>query len=175
MKYEDWNYAIKNYFFGTDSSNDIYLSIDKESFIDYIKEIGILDDEIEKVQNHQRERGVPPQSSEDYIWTSFIRMFRTDKADKTSFFVRMTERITMCDKDKLYMLFPYFALFTMPLANQPDLHASNFYSRLREFLIENGLIKDYEKIGTSDMASLTPPLKKLWLTLEEMFFNGRTT
>lgn len=173
MKYEDWNYAIKNYFFGTDSSNDIYLSIDKESFIDYIKEIGILDDEIEKVQNHQRERGVPPQSSEDYIWTSFIRLFRTDKADKTSFFVRMTERITMCDnKDKLYMLFPYFALFTMPLANQPDLHASNFYSRLREFLIENGLIKDYEKIGTSDMALLTPPLKKLWLTLEEWAQNN---
>ena len=99
-------------------------------------------------------------------------MFRTDKADKTSFFVRMTERITMCDKDKLYMLFPYFALFTMPLANQPDLHASNFYSRLREFLIENGLIKDYEKIGTSDMASLTPPLKKLWLTLEEWAQNN---
>lgn len=172
MKYEDWNYAIKNYFFGTDSSNDIYISIDKESFIDYIKGIGVLDDEIEKIQNHQCERGVPPQSSEDYIWASFIRLFRTDKADKASFFNRMTEKITMCDSNKLYMLFPYFALFTMPLANQPDLHASNFYSRLREFLIENGLIKDCEKIGTTDMASLTPPLKKLWLTLEEWAQNN---
>ncbi len=173
MKYEDWNYAIKNYFFGTDSSNDIYLSIDKDSFIDYIKRIGLLDDEIEKIQNHQRMRGVVPQSSEEYIWVSFIRLFRTEKTDKASFFNRMTERITMCDsKDKLYMLFPYFALFTMPLANQPDLHASNFYSRLREFLIENGLIKDSDKIGTTDMASLIPPLKKLWLTLEEWAQNN---
>lgn len=64
MKYEQWNAIIQRYFFNDDFSSDIYISIDRDSFIDYISEKGILAGNIQKVQNYQRENGRPVDSEE---------------------------------------------------------------------------------------------------------------
>ena len=143
MKYELWNKAIQSYFFNDDSSSDIYMSIDRDSFIDYISEKGFLAEAIRKIQNYQRENGRPVVSEEDHIWADFLRLFGPRDCRKSSFFRTMKEQVSLLDSDGLYMMFPYLALFTMPLANSPELHSRNYYTRLTDFLRENQFVFDH--------------------------------
>ena len=65
------------------------------------------------------------------------------------------------------MIFPFIALFLMPLANNPEMKASNFYDRLTAFLKENYIIREGESIGTADMRQITnPTLDLMWENLE---------
>ena len=139
MKYEQWNAVIQRYFFNDDFSSDIYISIDRDSFIDYISEKGILAGNIQKVQNYQRENGRPVDSEEDYIWKEFLHQFGPRDCKKSTFLGIMKERISSLDSDGLYMMFPYLALFSMPLADNPELHSRNYYTRLTDFLKNNHL------------------------------------
>ena len=168
MKYELWNREIQRYFFNDDLNSDIYISIDRDSFIDYISEKGILAEAIKKIQNYQQENGRPVVTEEDYIWTDFLRLFGPRDCQKSTFFRTMKERVSLLDTEGLYMMFPYLALFTMPLANSPELHPRNYYTRLTDFLRENQLIGINETVNTSDMAAITSPsLQKLWESLAE--------
>ena len=166
MKYEQWNAVIQRYFFNDDFSSDIYISIDRDSFIDYISEKGILAGNIQKVQNYQRENGRPVDSEEDYIWKEFLHQFGPRDCKKSTFLGIMKERISSLDSDGLYMMFPYLALFSMPLADNPELHSRNYYTRLTDFLKTNQLIGSAEVVCTSDMATITnPSLQELWESL----------
>lgn len=168
MRYELWNTVIQNYFFNDDFKSDIYISIDRDSFIDYISEKGILAEAIQKIQNYQRDNGRPVVTEEDYIWADFLRLFGPRDCHKSTFFRTMKEQVSLIDTTGLYMMFPYLALFTMPLANSPELHSRNYYTRLTNFLRDNQLIGSNETVNTSDMAAITSPsLQKLWESLAD--------
>ena len=166
MRFETWNKIIKDYFFTGNNDDEIFINIDKDSLIEYVIRSGVMNDSIKRVQEDQRKNGRDVLSDEVLVWQDFLRIFHTSEASKESFFNKMKKQISMNDSDGLYMLFPYFALFSMPLSSNPELHSRNFYTRLSNFLREELMIGREELVGTADFSAITrPSLRDIWLRL----------
>ena len=166
MKYAEWNQILIDYYFNESRENEAFLGIEKESFIDYLVDKDIFSEEYYAVLSKN------PTYNRDirtYIWNNFIQLFKKREyySKDTLFCLFDTYLYNSRNSSLTPMIFPFIALFLMPLANNPEMNASNFYDRLTAFLKENYIIKDNESIGTPDMSQIkNPTLDLMWKNLE---------
>ena len=165
MRYGEWNQILIDYYFN-EGDNEAFLGIDKESFIDYLVENEIF---VKEYSDELAKDGTKAPDIRSYIWNDFILQFRRpDYYSKDRLFLLFEKHLLNSKFSGLKpMIFPFIALFLMPLANNPELNANNFYCRLNDFLRENIIIKDGETIGTTDLKKLKEPsLDEMWAHLE---------
>ncbi len=166
MKYAQWNELLLDFYFLEDKGHEVFLGLDKETLIDYVIDKGFFDDEIKRVQAATPGKIIDP---ENYIWSNFLRIFRDNKGNSSKDSLLRLFREKMANSfspDRTPAIFPFIALFTIPLSNNPEMDPRNFYTRVKNFLIENGLISPSESIGANDMRQLQrPSLKTMWENL----------
>lgn len=166
MKYAQWNELLLDYYFLEDKGHEVFLGLDKDSLVDYVIDKGYFDDEIKRVQAAAPNRIIDPEA---YIWLNFTRIFRDSKGNscKDSLLSLFRENLANSfSPDRTPTVFPFIALLTIPLSNNPEMDPRNFYTRVNQFLVSNGLIKPYESIGTNDMRQFErPSLKTMWENL----------
>lgn len=166
MKYAEWNQILIDYYFNESRENEAFLGIEKESFIDYLVDNAIFSEEYYAVlaKNPTYKKDI-----RTYIWNNFIQLFKKREyySKDTLFLLLDTYLYNSRNPSLTPMVFPFIALFLMPLANNPEMKASNFYDRLTAFLKENCIIREGESIGTADMREITnPTLDLMWENLE---------
>ena len=166
MKYAEWNQILIDYYFNESRENEAFLGIEKESFIDYLVDNAIFSEEYYAVlaKNPTYKKDI-----RTYIWNNFIQLFKKREyySKDTLFLLLDTYLYNSKNPSLTPMVFPFIALFLMPLANNPEMKASNFYDRLTAFLKENCIIREGESIGTADMREITnPTLDLMWENLE---------
>ena len=136
MKYAEWNQILIDYYFNESRENEAFLGIEKESFIDYLVDNAIFSEEYYAVlaKNPTYKKDI-----RTYIWNNFIQLFKKrEYYSKDTLFLLFNDRLRNSKNPSLTpMVFPFIALFLMPLANNPEMKASNFYDRLTAFLKEN--------------------------------------
>ena len=166
MKYAQWNELLLDFYFLEDKGHEVFLGLDKDTLVDYVIDKGYFDDEINRVQAATPGRVINP---EDYIWANFLRIFQDKNGDcnKDSFLRLFKENLSNSfSPDKTPTIFPFIALLTIPLSNNPEMDPRNFYTRVNQFLIKNKLLKFGESLGTSDMRQFErPSLKTMWENL----------
>lgn len=165
MRYGEWNQVLIDYYFN-ETENEAFLGIDKESFIDYLVENEIF---LKEYSDKLAEDNTKTPDIRTYIWNNFIGQFRKNNFyGKDQLFVIFQQYLLSSKTLELKpMILPFIALFLMPLANNPEMNAKNFYDRLNKFLRENEIIKENEGIGTGDLKGLdNPSLDKMWEHLE---------
>lgn len=166
MKYAQWNELLLDFYFQEDKGHEVFLGLDKDTLIDYVIDKGYFDDEIKRVQAATPSRTIDP---ENYIWVNFLRIFqdKSGNSSKDSLLYLFKENLANSfSPDKTPTIFPFIALLTIPLSNNPEMDPRNFYSRVNQFLIKNSLIKPFESIGTNDMRQFErPSLKTMWENL----------
>lgn len=173
MTYAEWNDILINYYFDESKESEAFLGIEKESFIDYLIENNIF------AKEYSETLAKCPSYNKDirtHIWDSFTLIFKKIQVhSKQEYYSKdlLTDRFqTHLHNSKGFtakpMIFPFIALFLMPLANNPEMNARNFYDRLTAFLRDNRIIKDNESIGTTDMSGIkNPDLDTMWENLEK--------
>ena len=166
MKYAEWNQILIDYYFNESRENEAFLGIEKEFFIDYLVDNAIFSEEYYAVlaKNPTYKKDI-----RTYIWNNFIQLFKKREyySKDTLFLLLDTYLYNSKNPSLTPMVFPFIALFLMPLANNPEMKASNFYDRLTAFLKENCIIREGESIGTADMREITnPTLDLMWENLE---------
>ena len=166
MKYAEWNQILIDYYFNESKENEAFLGIEKESFIDYLVDKDLFSEEYCTVlfKNPTYKKDI-----RTYIWENFTQLFKKREyySKDTLFYLLDTYLYNSRNSSSKPMIFPFIALFLMPLANNPEMKASNFYDRLTAFLKENYIIREGESIGTADMRQITnPTLDLMWENLE---------
>ena len=165
MKYHEWNDILIDYYF-EEAENEAFLGIDKESFIDYLVDNEIFFKEYNAILTKN------PSYTKDirtYIWSNFIQQFiSTEDYSKAILFNKLSTQLSFSrNPESKPMIFPFIALFLMPLANNPEINANNFYDRLTKFLQDNDIIKDRESISTTDFKNIqNPSLDPMWKHIE---------
>ena len=165
MTYGQWNQTLIDYYFN-EAENEAFLGIDKESFIDYLVENETF---LQEYSYALANNAIENQDIRTFIWNDFIQLFRRPNYySKDHLFVTFRNQLLSSRHPDLKpMIFPFIALFLMPLANNPELNANNFYRRLNEFLRENQIIRTDESIGTADFSHIdNPSLDTMWEHLE---------
>lgn len=168
MKYAQWNQLLLDYYFLENKGHEVFLGLDKDTLVDYVIDKGYFDDEIKRVQEANPNRIINPES---YIWKNFIRIFRDGKenSSKDSLLSLFKDNLAnSLSPNNTPTVFPFIALLTIPLSNNPEMDPKNFYTRVNRFLIQNNLIRSSEKIGTSDLSQFDrPSLRTMWENLSE--------
>lgn len=166
MKYSQWNELLLDFYFQEDKGHEVFLGLDKETLIDYVVDKGVFDEEIKRVQEARQGRTV---DSEVYIWNNFLRIFRDEKGAGSKAVLLSLFKNKLADSlfpDRTPSVFPFIALLTIPLSNNPEMDPRNFYTRVNHFLISNNLINPNESIGSNDMRQIDhPSLKTMWENL----------
>ena len=165
MTYGQWNQTLIDYYFN-EAENEAFLGIDKESFIDYLVENETF---LQEYSYALANNAIENQDIRTFIWNDFIQLFRRPNYySKDHLFVTFRNQLLSSRHPDLKpMIFPFIALFLMPLANNPELNANNFYRRLNRFLCENQIIRDDESIGTADFNHINnPSLDTMWEHLQ---------
>lgn len=168
MIYDKWNSILCSYFF-SNSNAMTFLSIDKETLIDLALKSNDFAPQLANIKNKFK-------TSDDircYIWNDFINIFKSKEStmwipSKSSLLKLFQSKISdSAFNISIPHVFPFIALFIIPLSNVPELKANAFYPRIKSFLQENNLISEKEDISTLDMAGLVPGLDFMWNNISE--------
>ena len=163
MKYSQWNDLLFEYYFLEDKGHQVFLGLDKDTLIDYVIDKGCFSDIVKRVQQATPDRIINP---EEYIWNDFLRIFRDKNgySSKESLLSLFKENLNRSSStEDIPTIFPFIALFTIPLANNPEMDPRNFYDRVNPFLQKYLLINRSESLGSGDMSRFTrPTLKTMW-------------
>lgn len=163
MKYSQWNDLLFEYYFLEDKGHQVFLGLDKDTLVDYVIDKGCFNDVVDRVQQATPNRVIKP---EEYIWNDFLRIFRDKNGTSTkdSLLALFKEKLnSSASISEIPSVFPFIALFTIPLANNPEMDPRNFYDRVNPFLQKYLLIKKSETLGSGDMSRFTrPTLKTMW-------------
>lgn len=163
MNYSQWNDLLLEYYFLEDKGRHVFLGLDKDTLVDYVVDKGYFNEVIKRVQQATPGRIINP---EDYVWNDFLRIFRVKNgtSSKDSLLSLFKENLNKSSSpDEIPAVFPFIALFTIPLANNPEMDPRNFYDRINPFLQRNLLIKKTESLSSSDMSRFVrPTLKEMW-------------
>ena len=169
MKFNIWNSILCYHFF---SRNDvqIFLSIDK----DEIENIAV---ESEEFKNQLKLCGKTHLSLDEkkrYAWNDFIFTFGEIsngkwQCSKSKLLADFQKKIieSGTSHGAIPTIFPYIALFVIPLSNDPELNVNAFYPKINDFFKKQCLIKANESISSTDMAKLCPGLDYMWNCLSE--------
>lgn len=172
MRYTEWNQILIEYYFNESKEGDTFLGIEKEAFIDYIIDNKLFSGEYSDTSSNF------PLNKKDIrtdIWDDFTLIFKKPlNQENQAYYSKdvLIERFRSYlynskDETKQPLIFPFIALFLMPLANNPEMNAKNFYKRLNDFLRKNKIIREEETIGTTDLKNITDPsLETMWKNLE---------
>ena len=161
MKYSQWNDILFEYYFLEDKGHQVFLGLDKDTLVDYVIDKGYFNDVVKRVQLATPQRVINP---DEYIWNDFLRVFRDKNghSNKDSLLSLFKEKLSD-NSGPIPEVFPFIALFTIPLANNPEMDPRNFYDRVNPFLQKYLLIARSETIGSGDLSRFTrPSLKAMW-------------
>lgn len=166
MNYKTWNKILCEYFFSQQESQT-FLSIDKDTLIDIAIETHEF---LSQLKTCEKEH-YKAEERRKYAWSDFLHIFLAAPnymPSKAYLFRLWQKKILETNADYIPSVFPFIALFVIPLSNDPELNANSFYPKVNEFLRKNGIINKDEEIGTRDMAALAPQLLDLmWNNLSE--------
>lgn len=166
MNYITWNKIIGSALF-TQHEMQTFLSIDKDSLIDAAVKTEEFEIQLEKLNKNQ----LSNKEKREYAWNDFLHIFinpNTHRPSKDYLFKLWSQKILESSQtDKLPTIFPFIALFIIPLSNDPDLSDRTFYKKVVDFLRIYFIIRADESINTPDMARLSPGLDFMWANLME--------
>lgn len=170
MKYSDWNQLLINYHFINKGNEPIFLGISKDEMISYAQEmVPMFRDQLEKVNAFKEEKGEKPITIEEYIWNDFKRQCEIGDKEKETLFKRLRYEVNNSQQENEHYprFLPLLSLFIMPVVEYPEIHASDYYKHLNEFLISEGVLKKTNQpICTKDMTKNKECLRTMWSILE---------
>ncbi len=168
MNYKTWNTLLCEYFFCQREAMT-FLSIDKEGLInlairsqEFLNQLKLCGRTQNTIEENKR-----------YAWSDFIHIFGTINDGRwvcskalllSGLKKRIQESATNYERPAV---FPYIALFIIPLSNDPALSANAFYPKVNDFLRKHAIIGESERLATRDMAELNPGLDFMWNNLSE--------
>ena len=167
MNYFTWNEIICSVFFNQKESMT-FLSIDKETLID----AAIQSDEFSQQLKKCSKEGLSLKEKRKYAWADFLHIFYntdTKKPSKKDLFHLWYMKIleSAANYHSKPSIFPFIALFIIPLSNDPNLSAQAFYPKVNVFLKRNHIIAADEEINTPDMTKISTWIDFMWYNLSE--------
>lgn len=168
MNFTTWNKLLCDYFF-SQSEAMTFLSIDKEELIN----LALQSQEFEKQLYLCGKQSYSIEEKKNYAWSDFIHIFGKSSENswlctKSILLDGLKRRIQESATNyEIPSVFPYIALFIIPLSNDPELNANAFYPKVNEFLRSEAILEAGESLATLDMAKINPGLDFMWNNLSE--------
>lgn len=168
MNYSTWNNILCEHFFNQKECR-VFISIDKEGLINLALSSPEFIEQLEK----QGKLSVDIEEKKRRAWIDYIHIFgRIIEHQWTcsksliinDFQKRMQESI---NPQKTPTIFPYLALFIMPLSITTDVKANAVYGKITDFWHRENLIKEKEVININDFKDFRPSLDCMWNSLRE--------